>query len=174
MATMYSKVKIHGHPVHPMLVAFPITFFTTTLVAWIVYAANRDATWFWIAFWANVVGVVMAAIAALPGFVDWAFGIPDRSPAKRVGLQHMILNLIVVAIFTLNAALQGARLDEVSPSPVLGIVLSAIGVGLLLVSGYLGWSLVQTYHVGVDLTAEQERLERLEPSGPVSHPHPAP
>jgi hypothetical protein len=43
---------------------------------------------------------------------------------------------------------------------VVPVVLSAIGVGLLLLSGYFGWSLVQTHHVGVDLTREQEALDR--------------
>ncbi|HEY8944176.1 MAG TPA: DUF2231 domain-containing protein, partial [Polyangiaceae bacterium] len=138
--------------------------FTTTAVAAVVYALGGDATWYRIAFWTSVAGVVTGAVAALPGFVDWAFGIPDKSPAKRVGFVHMVLNLVVVGIFTLSAVIQSARMDEFAPSPALTVFLSLVGVSLLLVSGYLGWSLVQTHHVGVDLGAEQVRPERIEPS----------
>jgi len=159
MATLYSKVKLLDHPVHPMLVAFPITFFTTTLVAFVVYAITSDITWFQIGYWSNIAGVVSALVAAVPGIIDWAAGIPNRSPAKRVGLAHMVLNLCVVAIFTLNAVLQNAARNEVMPPAAVPIVLSGLGVILLMVAGYLGWSLVQTHHVGVDLTREQQRLE---------------
>jgi uncharacterized membrane protein len=162
MATLYSKVKLLDHPVHPMLVAFPITFFTTTLVAFVVYAINADVTWFHIGYWANVAGLVTALAAAIPGIIDWAAGIPKHSPAKRVGLLHMVLNLCTIAIFLINAVLQNPQLGALTPEPALAIVLSVIGVVLLLVSGYLGWSLVQTHHVGVDLTREQQRLEPRE------------
>ena len=40
---MYSKAKLAGHPIHPMLVAFPIAFYTATVVTLIIYAATRDA-----------------------------------------------------------------------------------------------------------------------------------
>lgn len=79
---MYSKVKIFGHPVHPMLIAYPIAFYTSTLVAFLIYAANGNGFWFKVAVAANVAGVIMAAVAALPGFIDWAVGIPSRSPAS--------------------------------------------------------------------------------------------
>jgi uncharacterized membrane protein len=158
MATLYSKIKVLDHPIHPMLVAFPITFFTTTLVAFIVYAAGGDVTWFRIGYWANVAGVITALVAAVPGFIDW-LGIPHHLEAKRVGIQHLVLNLAVVAIFAINLAVQGSRLDEAAPAAALAVVISAVGVGALLVSGYFGWSLVQTHHVGVNLTREQQALE---------------
>jgi uncharacterized membrane protein len=158
MATLYSKIKVFDHPVHPMLIAFPITFFTTTLVAFIVYAVGGDVTWFRIGYWANAAGVIAALVAAVPGFVDW-LAIPRHLEAKRVGIVHMTLNLIVVAIFAINWGVQGARLDDAVPPATLAVLLSAVGVLTLLVSGYFGWSLVQTHHVGVDLTREQQALE---------------
>lgn len=158
MATLYSKIKILGHPVHPMLVAFPITFFTTTWVAFIVYGVGGDVTWFRVGFWANVAGVIAALVAAVPGFLD-LLGIPSHLEARRVGVIHMILNLSVVAIFGINLLLQGGRLDEIAPPGGVAILLSAIGVITLLVSGYFGWTLVQTHHVGIDLTREQQALE---------------
>jgi uncharacterized membrane protein len=159
MATLYSKVKLLNHPVHPMLVAFPITFFSCTLLAFVAYAVSGDKDWFRLGYAANVAGVITALLAAIPGFLDWT-GIPDHLRAKKVGLIHMTLNLIVVTTFAINLGAQGAALDELSPSGVVPVVLSAVGVGLLLLSGYLGWSLVQTHHVGIDLSREQEALDR--------------
>ena len=178
MAALYSKVKVLGHPVHPMLVAFPITFLTTTLVAFIVYGIGGDVTWFRVGYWANVAGVITALVAAVPGFLDW-LGIPNHLEAKRVGSIHMILNLTVVAIFGINLVVQATHLDDAFPPSGVGILLSAVGVVALLVSGYFGWSLVQTHHVGVNLTREQQALEpnrgiethgRIEP--PRDPPHP--
>jgi uncharacterized membrane protein len=159
MATLYSKAKLLGHPVHPMLVAFPITFFSSTLLGSIAYLATGDRDWFRLAYFANGAGVVTALIAAVPGFLDWT-GIPSHLRAKQVGLVHLTLNLIVVAIFTLNLGMQGAQLSEAAPAGWSGFVLSFLGVMLLLMSGYYGWTLVQTHHVGIDLTREQELLDR--------------
>ena len=74
---MYSKVKIAGHPIHPMIIAYPVAFYTATLVCFIVYHSNLNVFWFKVAVVANAAGVVMAVVAALPGFIDW-LGIPSE------------------------------------------------------------------------------------------------
>lgn len=156
---MYSKAKILGHPIHPMLVAFPVAFYTATLVTFIVYAASSNVFWFRFAYVTNWAGVATAAIAAVPGVIDWATGIPRRSPAKKTGLIHMVLNVAALLAFLINAIALREYWDELLPPEGAGIALSAIGVLLTLPAGFLGWSLVQDHHVGVQLTAEQERLE---------------
>ena len=82
---VYSKIKIAGHPVHPMLVAFPVASYTGTLVGFAVYAASGGQFWLNLAIALNLIGVCTAAAAALPGLADWAFGIPHGSAAKRSG-----------------------------------------------------------------------------------------
>src|SRR5262245_58891428 len=67
---MYTKVHIAKHPVHPMLVAFPVAFYTATLVSFVVYAVSTNPFWFKVGLVANVAGVIMAAVAAVPGFID--------------------------------------------------------------------------------------------------------
>lgn len=156
---MYSKVKILGHPLHPMLVVFPVAFYTATLVAFIAYAANENPFWFRLGVVANWAGVVMAAVAALPGFIDWAVGIPSRTPAKKTGLIHMGLNVTALLLFLVNAIVTTDRWDALIPPEGAGIALSAIGMVLTLAAGFFGWSLVQDHHVGVRLSPEQERLE---------------
>ena len=164
---MYSKVKIAGHPVHPMLIAFPVTFYTTTLIAFIAYAITDNLTWWQIALRANVAGVITAAIAALPGLIDWIGGIPSNTPAKATGRNHMLLNLASSGLFVINLVLhrnQWIAMRDISaatlaPAPGLALVLSILGVACMLAAGFLGWKLVQTHHVGVILNAEQQRLE---------------
>jgi len=161
MATLYSKVKVLGRPVHPMMVGFPIAFFSSTLFASIAYLATGDRDWFRLAYLANVAGVVTGLVAAVPGFLDWV-GIPDHLKAKRIGFLHMALNLVVVGLFTLNLGAQGAQLGLAQPMALSGVLISALGVALLLIAGAYGGSLVQRYHVGIDLTREQELIEHVQ------------
>jgi uncharacterized membrane protein len=156
---MYSKVKIVGHPIHPMLVAYPIALYTSTLVAYIIYAAHKDPFFFRAAIAANIAGVVMAALTALPGFIDWAVGVPSGSPAKRHGLIHMLLNVGALLIFIINAIIHTGNWK--SPSGTAsGVILALIGVLLTVGAGFFGWTMIQNDHVGVELSPEQERLER--------------
>ena len=150
-----------------MLIAFPVTFYTTTLVAFAVYALTNNIMWWHIALRANLAGVITAAIAALPGFIDWRSGIPSNTPAKTTGRNHMLLNLGSSALFVINLIMQRDRwrlAEDITgttqlPGAGMALVLSALGVLCMLAAGFLGWTLVQTHHVGVDLTDEQARLE---------------
>ena len=166
---MRSKVAIYGHALHPMLVAFPIAFYGAAVVSYIVYGANENLFWFRLAVIANVAGVVMAAVAAIPGFIDWLLAIPNHSPAKVTGLKHMLANVLALVIFAINAGVQLARFDDPLPPAGTAIVLSLFGLLATVTAGFFGWTLVQKHHVGVDLTPEQERLEpdRMERRPPV-------
>jgi uncharacterized membrane protein len=156
---VYSKIKIAGHPVHPMLVAFPVASYTGTLAGFAVYAATGHQFWLNLAIALNVAGVCGAALAALPGLADWAFGIPRDSAAKKTGLVHAGLNVAALGLFLATVATYGSHWNGPSASAVLGVVLSAIGVGLTVLAGFFGWMLVQDYHVGVRLSPEQEFAE---------------
>lgn len=109
----------------------------------------------------NAAGVVMALVAAVPGFVDWAAGIPNQVPAKRTGLLHMLLNVAALGLFISSFFLYYRHWNgPAGVDPTLGIVLTAIGVALTVAAGFQGWILVQDHHVGVRLTPEQERFDR--------------
>jgi uncharacterized membrane protein len=154
---MYSKAKILGHPIHPMLVGFPVAFYTATLLTYVTYAVTGNPFWFQVGVVANIAGVVSAAAAAIPGFIDWAFGIPNQHPAKTTGLEHMLLNAGALVFFGVNAYLQYGQWNEPNPAYRAAIALAAVGMGFVLAAGFLGWKLVQSYHVGVDMTGEEER-----------------
>ena len=154
---MYSKIKIFGHPVHPMLVPFPIAFYTATLICAIIYAAQGDPFWFRAAFASNVAGVVMALVAGLFGFIDF-LGIPDGTRAKKHGYQHLLFNSGAMLLFLINLWLQSGQWNAMEPVMRFGIILPLIGVMFMLAAGYLGWTLVQTDHVGVEAVTAEERL----------------
>jgi len=157
---MRTKVSVFGHPIHPMLVSLPIGLFAWTFVADIVFLARDEQMWYDIAFWSGIAGVISALVAALPGLGDFVTSVRN-SDARDIGLAHMVLNLMVVALFFVamllmldNGATDGVRLTVV-------IVLHAFGLGVLGLSGWLGGELVYRYHVGiVPDTVELERTEQ--------------
>jgi uncharacterized membrane protein len=158
---MYSKIKIAGHPLHVMLVGFPVAFYTAAFVSFACYHTNQNPFWFKMAVTANIAGVVMALVAAIPGFVDW-LNIPSTKRAKRVGVVHMLCNVTALLLFAINAYVQYQKWDDIQPNESPAILLTGLGFVLTLVAGYLGWALVQSHHVGVLLTDEQKRMEPLD------------
>jgi uncharacterized membrane protein len=153
---MYSKIKLLGHPIHPMLVAFPIAFYTATLVTYLIYLVGGDVFWFRVGVAANIAGVVMAAVAAIPGFLDWALGIPGDTPAKATGLRHMLLNVTALVLFLVAAILTGGQATAAQPDATLPFILALVGVVCTLGAGFFGWMLIQTHHVGVEMTPEEQ------------------
>jgi uncharacterized membrane protein len=149
---MYSKTTVAGHPIHPMLVAYPVASYTGTLVGFAVYAANGQLFWLRLAIALNIAGVGSALLAALPGFVDWLFGLPRRSVAKRVGLAHAGLNVAALGLFGAGLGFYATDWSSPTVSPNLGLALSCAGLLFTIAAGFLGWTLVQDYHAGIALT----------------------
>jgi uncharacterized membrane protein len=156
---MYSKIKAAGHPVHPMLIAFPVACYTGTLVGFAVYAANGHLFWLNLAIALSVAGVGGAVLAAVPGLADWAFGIPKDSAAKMTGLVHAGLNVTALGLFAAVIAVYFPDWNGPAAGATLGIILSAIGVVATIAAGFFGWTLVQDYHIGIWLAPEQELAE---------------
>ncbi|HMI79127.1 MAG TPA: DUF2231 domain-containing protein [Ferruginibacter sp.] len=149
---MYSKVKIFGHPLHVMLVGFPVAFYTAALVCFICYNSNQDPFWFKVGYVANVAAVIMAAVAALPGFIDWLF-IPSATKAKRTGVFHMLCNVAALLLFGANIWMICDQWNVPVPDMGSALIFTGAGFVLTIIAGFLGWTLVQKHHVGVDMTA---------------------
>jgi uncharacterized membrane protein len=99
----------------------------------------------------------MAAVAAIPGFIDWLF-IPSDSRAKKTGLFHMLCNVLALACFTVTAFLECPKWNDSNPALGIAIPLTAIGFALTLAAGFFGWTLVQKHHVGVDIEHPAQRI----------------
>jgi uncharacterized membrane protein len=154
---MYSKVKIAGHPIHPMLVAFPVAFYTSALACYIVYNSNQNPFWFKVAVLANVAGVATALLAAIPGFVDWLY-IPSGTRAKKTGMIHLVCNVLALLCFAYTAYLGYPKRNESHAELGLAIPITALGFILTMVAGFMGWALVQKHHIGVDTNGPAPKL----------------
>jgi uncharacterized membrane protein len=145
---MKARVSVAGHSLHAMLVVFPLGLLATS-VAWdICLLATGDPHWGVLSFWTIVAGVIGGLVAAVPGFIDW-LGIARGTRARRIGLYHMTLNLIVVGLFvaSLLARWQGA-LGYAHAGPA-HMIWGWIGVALALVSGWLGGELIERMGIAV-------------------------
>lgn len=143
---MESKAKFLGHPVHPMLVAFPLGLLATSFVFDLIAAAGGGESFSRAAFYLVAAGVLGGLAAAVFGAVDW-LAIPSGTRAKRVGALHGLANVAVVALFIVSWGLRYAEPDALL-APAL--IVSALGIALALVSGWLGGELVDRLGVGVD------------------------
>jgi uncharacterized membrane protein len=146
---MYSKAKIAGHPIHPMLIPFPIAFYTSTFLALVVHRATGDAFWYRAAIVANTAGVIMAVIAAIPGVIDYVSGIPRGSHASATGRNHALLNTAALLLFAINLGYIWDEWNEPVTHSGPAIVLSVLGLLATVGAGFFGWRMVQTHHVGV-------------------------
>lgn len=143
---MESKAKLLGHPVHPMLIVFPLGLLATAAAFDIVALAQSDPSWYRISFWMIAAGIVGGLLAAIFGLVDW-FAIPSGTRAKRIGLWHGGVNVVVVLLF-IGSWLLRRGMGEVPTTPALALSFLAVVLGL--VGGWLGGELVDRLGVGVD------------------------
>jgi uncharacterized membrane protein len=141
-----SRAKLFGHPIHQMLIVFPLGLLATALVFDAVRLVTANGFWSELSFWMIGAGVVAGLVAAPFGFVDW-LAIPSGTRAKRVGALHGIGNVIVVALYALSFLM---RIDAPATPVTLAFVLAFAGGGLALVTGWLGGELVDRLAVGVD------------------------
>lgn len=139
----------YGHPVHPILVTVPIGAWVTGLVFDIASRLVGDPAFLTKgAVWLIAVGIAGALAAAAVGFLD-LFGIPTGTPAFRTGVVHMTLNLAVTAAYAGNLAWRIGGYDRPGRVMVAQIVLSAVSLAALAVSGFLGGRLAYSYGVRV-------------------------
>src|SRR5215212_9341522 len=147
---MGSPASINGHPIHPMLIPFPIALWVFSLIADLIYLWRGNPVWRdWIAFYALLAGIIGAAAAAVFGLIDW-LAIKDRE-VKKIANWHARLNVLALLIFAASFYLRtasGSRM--VSGNYTLPFALSVVGVILISISGYLGGELVFKHGVAVN------------------------
>ena len=143
---MQSKARLLGHPIHQMLIVFPLGLLATAVIFDIVYLISGASRWTEMAFYMIAAGIIGGLTAAVFGLVDW-IAIPSGTRAKAIGLWHGGGNVVVVALFAVSWLL---RYDNPASPGALALVFSFVPVVLALVTGWLGGELVDRLGVGVD------------------------
>lgn len=148
---MRTPASIFKHPIHPMLIVFPIGLWIFSLVCDLLRLAGAPGdAWSTVAFYTMIGGLIGALLAAIPGFIDLLFYKWGAPPEKKIAVTHMTINLIVVVLYAINIWLRAAATSDPGASRDAPVLLSVIGVALLAVSGWLGGQMVHVYGVGVE------------------------
>jgi uncharacterized membrane protein len=142
-----STAQIARHPIHPMLVPFPIACFVGALVTDIAYYATAEMMWADFSAWLLVVGLIMGVLAAIAGLTDFLGNRMIR--AQRPAWAHMLGNLAVLVLSAINVLVH-SRDAWTSVYPT-GLILSVVVVLIMSVTGCLGWSMVYRHGAGVNI-----------------------
>lgn len=138
-----STVQIAGHPVHPMLIPFPVACFVLTFLSDIAYWRTGHEFWATGSLWLLGIGLIFAALAAVAGLTDVLSDVQVRHLSDA--WLHAGGNVIAVLLSLYSWYL---RYEGGAVVPT-GLILSLIVVLILLFTGWKGWEMVYRYKVGV-------------------------
>jgi len=159
-----TRLKLLGHPVHPMLIVYPLGLLSSAVIFDVLYVATGNGDLATFSFWALAAGLVGGLAAAVFGLLDW-LALPRETRAKRIGALHGAGNVLVVALFALSFVL---RLDDAQYLPdTLPLLLGLLGAGLALATAWLGGELVYRLRVAVDDDAGLDASSSLSRDGVV-------
>ncbi|HYN87997.1 MAG TPA: DUF2231 domain-containing protein [Ardenticatenaceae bacterium] len=144
---MESRAKALGHPIHPMLIVFPLGLLVAAVVFDVLYLVTDNQAFATVAFWNIAGGIIGGLVAAIFGFWDW-LAIPAGTRAKSDGLWHGVGNVVVVLLFAVSWLLR--RGDPAYVPSTVAFVLALVTTGIGAVTGWLGGELVDRLGVGVD------------------------
>lgn len=154
---MESRAKLLGHPIHQMLIVFPLGLLAMAVIFDVIGIVRADGYWSEIAFWMIAAGVVAGLVAAPFGFIDW-LAIPKNTRAKRIGAVHGLGNVFVLLLFAGSWLM---RVRSLSAPSVRALALSFAGGALAMVTGWLGGELVDRLAIGVDNNAHADAPSSL-------------
>lgn len=143
---MEAKARLFGHPVHQMLVAFPIGLLFTSWFLDVAFLATDGSGFASVGYWNIAAGTVGGLIASLFGLIDW-IAIPMGTRAKMVGAWHAGWNVGMLTLFGASWVLR-SQVEDHTPT-LLAIVLSTGGLVLGSVGGWLGGELVIRLGIGI-------------------------
>lgn len=142
-----STARVAGHPLHPMIIPFPIAFFVSTLATDIIYLNTGRPGFAEASMWLLGAGLATALLAAVLGFADFMGERLIRN--LRQAWMHMIGNGLAVVLEAVNFYLRSVTSDMHGTVAPTGVALSGVVVALLLFNGWMGWEMVYRGHVGV-------------------------
>jgi uncharacterized membrane protein len=154
---MAGKINFLGHPVHPMLVVFPLGLLPTAVACDVIYWVTGNPNWGHTSYWLIAAGVLSGIVAALFGFVDW-WALDRGTRAKRLGVWHLVVNDIMLIVFALSWWIRRGAPDRPTMTAIVLGVAALIFAGI---GGWLGGELVYRLSVGVDFDAHVDSPSSL-------------
>lgn len=145
---MQTKATIVGHPIHPMLVVFPIGLWTFSFICDLIFLYTGYLGFEVVAFVCIGGGILGALAATIPGIVDFSYisrrDDVESSKISQIAFQHGMFNVLALITFSINFCIrfQGSPLR-------VPFILSLGGLIFLAISGWLGAELVYYHRVGV-------------------------
>ena len=143
---MRSKAHFKSHPLHPILVAFPIAFFIGAFVFDALSLARDNASFWQTGNYLAIAGIAGALLAAIPGAIDYFYSIPPKSSEKKRGTQHAVINLVNVFLFAFAVYYRNSG----NAAPTMVLAMEGAGIVLLSIAGWMGGTLVHRNQIGVD------------------------
>src|SRR2546430_2501391 len=161
----FLKGKWLGHPLHPILAHVPMAMWPGALIFDLLsqwrFGGNAMVR---LSFYAIIFGLAASLLAVPAGLVDWS-GIKKEKPAWKIGLSHMILNLVVALLFAINL---GLRLQTFRDGTIVvgaPLTLSIVGTALLIGSAYLGGLMTYDYGISVARMSKKKWRKIAEAGG---------
>jgi uncharacterized membrane protein len=143
--TPRSLASVAAHPIHPMLVPFPIACFFGAFVTDLVYWHTAAVQWETFSVWLLTAGMVMAGFAVIAGLIDFVGSRQIR--ALRPAWFHVLGNVVALILSLINAFVHSR--DGYTAVVPTGLILSTLVVLILMFTGWMGWSMVHRHGVGV-------------------------
>jgi uncharacterized membrane protein len=147
---MATRASIGGHPIHPMLVTFPIGLWVTSFATDIWFYFFRNPSWLLVSKFMIAAGCLGAIAAAIAGIIDWT-GLKDRRVVK-IANWHARLNVAALIVFAISLyfRMNSGGGDMIGNRLTIPFLLSFLGVILVSISGWLGGEMAYRFGVGVE------------------------
>ncbi|MEG4091747.1 DUF2231 domain-containing protein [Microcoleus sp. Pol12B4] len=144
-AGITSTLSVAGHPIHPIIVIFPVAFLVGAAGTDIGYWLTSDPFWARASVWLMSVGFAAGILAAITGFLD--FFKVKRVRERSAGWLHMGGNVAVMVLTLINLVLRQGNPAE--PIVYTGLAISIVVATLLGITGWFGGELSFRHKVGV-------------------------
>lgn len=151
-----SRMAVHGHPIHPMLIHFPVAALIGLVATDLAYLVSGDFFWARASLW-------LAGVGAFGGWISGFVGLLDLVSVARIrrlitAWCHAVLAVMLLSLASFNWLL---RVDnaEVQIWP-WGMYVSSLTAVLIAVTSNLGGKLVYERAVGVDVEVAVQQSKK--------------
>jgi nitrite reductase/ring-hydroxylating ferredoxin subunit/uncharacterized membrane protein len=143
---MRSAFRIGNHPLHPILLPFPLAFLTGAFGFDLGARLLERPAWGSTALHLIAAGLVTGVLAAIPGVVDYLRVLPPNSTGKTRATRHGLTNSTALALFGIALLLRdGGGIADWSV-----LALEAAGTAVLMSGAWMGGTLVVRNQIGID------------------------